>query len=167
MEQTNRSFLSVFFPPSHARLEEGKYICTGTRTGKKPLHYTIHNTYVCTYIYMRSTSRGRRLHPAEDYSNRPASAACDFHTAAVAAYNPTVVRRTRRRGQYNIIRSSLSLAPTRSVSVTLSLSHSSERPRIREAHTHAQTTRSILYVYTQAPRTVYYIYMYYMYIYYY
>lgn len=106
---------------------------------------------------MRSTSRGRRLHPAEDYSNRPASAACDFHTAAVAAYNPTVVRRTRRRGRYNIIRSSLSLAPTRSV--TVSLSHSSERSRIREAHTHAQTTRSILYVYTQAPRNVYIIYI--------
>lgn len=129
-------FLSVFFPPSHARLEEGKCIRWHGLGGKKPLHYTIHNTY------MRIVPRGGGAY------TRPRIIQIDLP-------RPLVISIRRRRitlplcaGRGNagdtIIRSSLSFAP--------SFSHSPERPRIRVAHTHAQTTRSILYVYVRKHR---------------
>lgn len=141
IEQTNRSVFYPFFSSKPRPSRRRKMYMLSRTGGKKPLHYTIHNTY------MRIVPRGGGAY------TRPRIIQIDLP-------RPLVISIRRRRitlplcaGRGNagdtIIRSSLSLAP--------SFSRSPERPRIRNAHTQAQTTRSILYVYVLKHRIYIYI----------
>lgn len=134
-------FFIRFFPPSHARLEEGKCICRHGLGGKNHC-ITLYIIHICV------VPRGGGAY------TRPRIIQIDLPRPLVISIQRRCITLPLCAGRGNagdiIIRSSLSLAP--------SFSHSPKRPRICAAHTHAQTTRSILYVYVRKHRIhIYYI----------
>jgi len=148
-------FFIGFFPPGHARPEEGKCICTDTRTGKKTttLHY-IHNT--C--MYMRIVPRGGGAY------TRPRIIQIGLVISIRRHRRITLLSCAGRGGAaagdvHDIIRSSLSLAPT-PLHPSVSVAHSSPAP----AHSPSMRRPPVQYyicTYASASKYIYFMYIYY------